>query len=145
LDGKVTQGGYSTAIRAPEQFVFSVPDALPLEDAAPEEDGEVAWNNRTSSQFSSGKAASKQAVRKHAPSPPTAIRAPEQFVFSVPDALPLEDAAPMACGGLTVYSPMKRGGVTKGTKLGVAGLGGLGACSSGTEKTNCSGALMAVE
>lgn len=57
----------------------------------------------------------------------TAIRAPEQFVFSVPDALPLEDAAPMACGGLTVYSPMRRGGVTKGTKLGVAGLGGLGA------------------
>lgn len=33
----------------------------------------------------------------------------------------------MACGGLTVYSPMRRGGVTKGTKLGVAGLGGLGA------------------
>ncbi|GAA5979027.1 hypothetical protein JCM10908_002779 [Rhodotorula pacifica] len=56
----------------------------------------------------------------------TAIRAPEQFVFSVPDALPLEDAAPMACGGLTVFSPMLRAGVTKGTKLGVAGLGGLG-------------------
>lgn len=56
----------------------------------------------------------------------TAIRAPQQFVFKVPDSLPLEDAAPMACGGLTVYSPMRRFGVKQGTKLGVAGLGGLG-------------------
>ncbi|BGP09920.1 Alcohol dehydrogenase [Rhodotorula toruloides] len=56
----------------------------------------------------------------------TAIRAPEQFVFHVPDELPLEDAAPMACGGLTVFSPMHRFGVKKGTKMGVAGLGGLG-------------------
>ncbi|BGP26308.1 Alcohol dehydrogenase [Rhodotorula toruloides] len=56
----------------------------------------------------------------------TAIRAPEQFVFHVPHELPLEDAAPMACGGLTVFSPMHRFGVKKGTKVGVAGLGGLG-------------------
>ncbi|POY73547.1 hypothetical protein BMF94_3485 [Rhodotorula taiwanensis] len=56
----------------------------------------------------------------------TAIRAPEQFTFKVPDELPLEDAAPMACGGLTVYSPMRRAGVKQGSKVGVAGLGGLG-------------------
>lgn len=28
-------GGYSTAIRAPEKFVFKVPDAIELDDAAP--------------------------------------------------------------------------------------------------------------
>lgn len=32
----------------------------------------------------------------------------------------------MACAGLTVYGPMHRFGVKKGTKMGVAGLGGLG-------------------
>ncbi|BGP50081.1 Alcohol dehydrogenase [Rhodotorula kratochvilovae] len=56
----------------------------------------------------------------------TAVRAPEKFVFRVPDALALEDAAPMACGGLTVFSPMHRFGVKKGTKVGIAGVGGLG-------------------
>lgn len=56
----------------------------------------------------------------------TAIRAPEQFVFHVPENLPLEDAAPMACGGLTVFSPLVRHGTKKGSKVGVAGLGGLG-------------------
>ncbi|GAA5988860.1 hypothetical protein JCM5350_000987 [Sporobolomyces pararoseus] len=56
----------------------------------------------------------------------TAIRAPEKFVFKVPDALDLADAAPMACGGLTVFGPMYRWGVKSGHKVAVAGLGGLG-------------------
>ncbi|GAA5876963.1 hypothetical protein JCM1840_007083 [Sporobolomyces johnsonii] len=56
----------------------------------------------------------------------TAIRAPEKFVFAIPEGLDFEDAAPMMCAGLTVYSPMKRFGVKKGTKMAVAGLGGLG-------------------
>ncbi|KPV71669.1 uncharacterized protein RHOBADRAFT_67048 [Rhodotorula graminis WP1] len=56
----------------------------------------------------------------------TAIRAPEKFVFRVPEGVELEDAAPMACGGLTVFSPMHRFGVKQGMKVGVAGLGGLG-------------------
>ncbi|GAA6033875.1 hypothetical protein JCM8097_000381 [Rhodosporidiobolus ruineniae] len=56
----------------------------------------------------------------------TKIRAPEKFVFHIPEALELKHAAPMACGGLTVFSPMYRYGVKKGTKMAVAGLGGLG-------------------
>ncbi|GJN92920.1 hypothetical protein Rhopal_005963-T1 [Rhodotorula paludigena] len=56
----------------------------------------------------------------------TAVRAPQKFVFKVPDNVDLADAAPMACAGLTVYGPMHRFGVKKGTKMGVAGLGGLG-------------------
>ncbi|GAA5842022.1 hypothetical protein JCM11251_001991 [Rhodosporidiobolus azoricus] len=56
----------------------------------------------------------------------TAIRAPEKFVFHLPEGLAPEDAAPMACGGLTVWSPMMRYGVKKGTKMALVGLGGLG-------------------
>ncbi|KAF9445944.1 NADPH-dependent alcohol dehydrogenase [Macrolepiota fuliginosa MF-IS2] len=40
----------------------------------------------------------------------TAIRAHERFVFPIPDGLKLEDAAPMLCAGLTVYSPLVRNG-----------------------------------
>ncbi|GAA5862398.1 hypothetical protein JCM8547_007628 [Rhodosporidiobolus lusitaniae] len=54
------------------------------------------------------------------------IRAPEKFVFPVPEGLALEDACSMACGGLTVYSPMVRHGVKAGSKMAVVGLGGLG-------------------
>lgn len=56
----------------------------------------------------------------------TAIRVHERFVFALPDALADEDAASMLCGGLTVYSPLVRFGVGKGTKFGLVGLGGLG-------------------
>ncbi|KAL8292147.1 hypothetical protein RQP46_001613 [Phenoliferia psychrophenolica] len=54
------------------------------------------------------------------------IRVHERFVFPLPEGLSDEDAAPMLCGGLTVFAPMLRFGVKKGTKVGIAGLGGLG-------------------
>ncbi|CAL5033028.1 unnamed protein product [Urochloa decumbens] len=52
----------------------------------------------------------------------------QKFVARIPDALPLDAAAPLLCAGITVYSPMKRHGMlTKsGGSLGVVGLGGLG-------------------
>jgi hypothetical protein len=53
------------------------------------------------------------------------IRAQEQFVFDIPEALKSEDAASMLCGGLTVFSPLVRAGVKKGSKVGVVGIGGL--------------------
>ncbi|KAK4049799.1 alcohol dehydrogenase [Microbotryomycetes sp. JL201] len=56
----------------------------------------------------------------------TATRVHERFVFPIPEGLADEDAAPMMCGGLTVYGPLKNYGVGKGTKLGVLGIGGLG-------------------
>ncbi|GAA5983505.1 hypothetical protein JCM11641_005832 [Rhodosporidiobolus odoratus] len=56
----------------------------------------------------------------------TSFRCPEKFVFKVPDNVDLADAAPMACGGLTAFSPLYRYGVKEGTKLAVVGLGGLG-------------------
>jgi len=50
----------------------------------------------------------------------------ERFVLRVPDNLDPAGAAPLLCAGITTYSPMKHWGVTKGKKVGVVGLGGLG-------------------
>ena len=50
----------------------------------------------------------------------------ERFVLRVPSNLDLAGAAPLLCAGITTYSPMHHWGVTKGQKVGVVGLGGLG-------------------
>jgi len=54
------------------------------------------------------------------------IRAHEQFVFKIPDGLSSEVAAPMLCGGATVYSPLVRYGAGPGKKVAIVGIGGLG-------------------
>jgi alcohol dehydrogenase (NADP+) len=50
----------------------------------------------------------------------------EHFVLRVPPNLDLAGAAPLLCAGITTYSPLRHWGVTKGKKVGVVGLGGLG-------------------
>ncbi|WP_329787573.1 NAD(P)-dependent alcohol dehydrogenase [Lentzea sp. DG1S-22] len=50
----------------------------------------------------------------------------ENFVVRIPDALPLDVAAPLLCAGITLYSPLKHWGVAPGKKVAVVGLGGLG-------------------
>jgi uncharacterized zinc-type alcohol dehydrogenase-like protein len=50
----------------------------------------------------------------------------QRFVLHVPSNLKLAGAAPLLCAGITTYSPMCHWGVTKGKKVGVVGLGGLG-------------------
>jgi len=50
----------------------------------------------------------------------------ERFALRVPANLDLAGTAPLLCAGITTYSPMRRQGVTKGKKVGVVGLGGLG-------------------
>lgn len=50
----------------------------------------------------------------------------EDFVLRVPKNLDLAATAPLLCAGITTYSPMRKFGVTKGQKVGVVGLGGLG-------------------
>jgi alcohol dehydrogenase (NADP+) len=50
----------------------------------------------------------------------------EYFVLRVPTHLDLAGTAPLLCAGITTYSPMRHWGVTKGKKVGVVGLGGLG-------------------
>ena len=50
----------------------------------------------------------------------------EDFVFRLPDKLPLAGVAPLLCAGITTYSPLRHWKVGKGHKLAVVGLGGLG-------------------
>ncbi len=50
----------------------------------------------------------------------------QRFVLRVPSKLDLAGAAPLLCAGITTYSPMHHWGVSKGKKVGVVGLGGLG-------------------
>jgi len=50
----------------------------------------------------------------------------ERYVLRVPANLGLSGTAPLLCAGITTYSPLRHWGVTKGKKVGVVGLGGLG-------------------
>ena len=50
----------------------------------------------------------------------------EKFVLRVPTNLSLPGAAPLLCAGITTYSPLRHWGVTRGKKVGIVGLGGLG-------------------
>lgn len=53
-------------------------------------------------------------------------RAPSHFVVKIPEGLSSEEAAPMLCGGVTVWSPLKSNGCGPGKKVGIVGVGGLG-------------------
>ena len=50
----------------------------------------------------------------------------EHFVLKVPAHLDLAAVAPLLCAGITVWSPLRHWNVTKGSKVAVVGLGGLG-------------------
>jgi len=54
------------------------------------------------------------------------VRANARFVVPIPDALESEGAAPLLCGGITVYNPMRLNGVNPSSRVGVVGIGGLG-------------------
>jgi alcohol dehydrogenase (NADP+) len=49
-----------------------------------------------------------------------------RYVLRIPERLPLAQAAPLLCAGITTYSPLRHWNVGKGHRLGVVGLGGLG-------------------
>lgn len=53
-------------------------------------------------------------------------RSPSHFVVKIPDAIPSAEAAPMLCGGITTYSPLRQHGCGPGKKVGIVGVGGLG-------------------
>ena len=54
------------------------------------------------------------------------VRANARFVIPLPEALESESAAPLLCGGITVYNPMRTHGVNPSSRVGVVGIGGLG-------------------
>ena len=50
----------------------------------------------------------------------------DEFVLRMPDGLDPARAAPLLCAGITTYSPLRHWQVGPGSKVAVAGLGGLG-------------------
>ena len=55
-----------------------------------------------------------------------AIVVDENYVLRIPDALPLDAAAPLLCAGITTYSPLRHWNTAPGKRVAVVGLGGLG-------------------
>lgn len=56
----------------------------------------------------------------------TSIVVKESFVLRIPDSLNLNVASPLLCAGVTVYTPLRNWGVSRGKKVAIFGLGGLG-------------------
>lgn len=56
----------------------------------------------------------------------TQIVADEKFTLHVSEKLDLKAVAPLLCAGITTYSPLRHWKVSKGQKVAVVGLGGLG-------------------
>ncbi|MGE0406313.1 MAG: NAD(P)-dependent alcohol dehydrogenase [Candidatus Korobacteraceae bacterium] len=50
----------------------------------------------------------------------------QKYALRIPASLPLPNAAPLLCAGITTYSPLRRFGAGPGKRVGVVGLGGLG-------------------
>ncbi len=50
----------------------------------------------------------------------------EDFVLHISDKLDLAAVAPLLCAGITTYSPLRHWKISKGHRVGVVGLGGLG-------------------
>jgi uncharacterized zinc-type alcohol dehydrogenase-like protein len=53
------------------------------------------------------------------------IQVDSRFAFAIPDALSSEVAAPLLCGGITVYSPLREHARPQ-SRVGIIGIGGLG-------------------
>ncbi|CCC69292.1 hypothetical protein NCAS_0C03020 [Naumovozyma castellii] len=54
------------------------------------------------------------------------FRVHEHFAVPIPENIPSHLAAPLMCGGLTVYSPLVRNGCGPNKKVGIVGIGGIG-------------------
>lgn len=56
----------------------------------------------------------------------TCVTVDADFVLRIPEALALDQAAPLLCAGITMWSPLRTWGAGPGTRVGVVGMGGLG-------------------
>jgi uncharacterized zinc-type alcohol dehydrogenase-like protein len=54
------------------------------------------------------------------------VRANARFVIPIPGGISSEGAAPLLCGGITVYNPLRTHGVNPSSRVGIVGIGGLG-------------------
>jgi uncharacterized zinc-type alcohol dehydrogenase-like protein len=56
----------------------------------------------------------------------THIVVDQDFVLGIPEGIGLDQAAPLLCAGITLYSPLKHWGAGPGKQVAIVGLGGLG-------------------
>ena len=54
------------------------------------------------------------------------VRVNSKFAIPLPRVLESENTAPLLCGGITVYAPLRNHGVRPSSRVGVIGIGGLG-------------------
>jgi uncharacterized zinc-type alcohol dehydrogenase-like protein len=54
------------------------------------------------------------------------VRANARFVFPIPKVMVSENAAPLLCGGITVYNPLRTAEINPSSRVGIVGIGGLG-------------------
>jgi len=54
------------------------------------------------------------------------VRVNARFAIPIPEAISSEGAAPLLCGGITVYNPLRSHGVNPSSRVGIVGIGGLG-------------------
>lgn len=54
------------------------------------------------------------------------VRLHEHFAIQIPENIPSPLAAPLLCGGITVFSPLLRNGCGPGKRVGIVGIGGIG-------------------
>lgn len=56
----------------------------------------------------------------------THIVVDENYVLRIPENIPLDQAAPLLCAGITLYQPLAEWKAGPGVRVGIIGLGGLG-------------------
>jgi alcohol dehydrogenase, propanol-preferring len=54
------------------------------------------------------------------------VTAPASHTLKIPDSLSLVEAAPLFCAGVTVYRALKQAKISRGQRLAIFGIGGLG-------------------
>jgi len=56
----------------------------------------------------------------------THIVVDEKYTLGIPEGVSLDEAAPLLCAGITLYSPLKHWNAGPGKKVAILGMGGLG-------------------
>jgi len=54
------------------------------------------------------------------------VRCQADYAFLLPESVSSEHAAPLMCGGVTVYGPLSRSITRPGMRVGIIGIGGMG-------------------
>jgi uncharacterized zinc-type alcohol dehydrogenase-like protein len=54
------------------------------------------------------------------------VRANARFVIPIPESMDSAETAPLLCGGITVYNPLRTHCINPTSRVGIVGIGGLG-------------------